>query len=51
MTDGPAGLRMTTHATAFPIGTLLASSWNVRLMGAVGKTMGNEVLESELTSF
>jgi beta-glucosidase len=46
MTDGPAGLRMTTHATAFPIGTLLASSWNVRLMGAVGKTMGNEVLES-----
>lgn len=46
MTDGPAGLRMTSHATAFPIGTLLASSWNVKLMDAVGKTMGNEVLES-----
>ncbi|MFT5252242.1 MAG: beta-glucosidase [Flavobacteriales bacterium] len=52
--DGPAGLRIksirednknTYYATAFPVGTALASSWNTTLIHTVGKAMGNEVKE------
>ena len=53
--DGPAGLRIaatrkgdstnTFYATGFPVGSLLASTWNTRLVTAVGKAMGNEVKE------
>lgn len=52
--DGPAGLRIgpgrygdTTNywCTAFPIGTLLASSWNDGIVSEVGAAIGNEVLE------
>jgi beta-glucosidase len=54
VSDGPAGLRIkpireedsnTYYATAFPVGTALASTWNEALINSVGKAMGNEVRE------
>lgn len=52
LTDGPAGVRIspvregnsaTYYATAWPSGALLASSWDVDLVNAVGTALGDEV--------
>ena len=54
LADGPAGLRInprrngtdqTFFCTGFPVGTVLASTWNEKLVEEVTAAMGNEVKE------
>ena len=50
LADGPAGAVVVTrpdskknyYATGFPIGSLLACSWNTGLVETIGQAIGNE---------
>jgi Beta-glucosidase-related glycosidases len=54
LADGPAGIRITStrsdtagtfYTTGFPVGTLLASTWNPEIVKEVGAAAGNEAKE------
>jgi beta-glucosidase len=59
--DGPAGIRVTkestsddgtttyNYCTAFPIGTMLAQTWNTDLIKRVGAAIGEEMAEIGVT--
>jgi len=57
MTDGPSGIRVEPNpfrrwpATAFPVPTMLASTWNPELVEAVGRAMGEEARDYGIDVF
>lgn len=46
--DGPAGIRLSTGGTAFPVAVLLAASWDVDLIGDFAKSAAREALANQV---
>lgn len=44
LSDGPNGIRMKAFTTCFPVGTMLASTWNHDLIWKEGEAMGEDAL-------
>lgn len=42
LADGPAGVRLEAHTTGFPVGTVVASTWNIELARELGQAVGRE---------
>lgn len=59
LSDGPAGLRLTQqiastpktyqYETAWPVGTMLAQTWNRDLVKKVGEAVGKEMVDAGVT--
>ncbi|MFB3160185.1 glycoside hydrolase family 3 C-terminal domain-containing protein [Neobacillus sp. 179-J 1A1 HS] len=52
LSDGPAGLHVTNvelACTAFPVGLLLAQTWDMELITEVGKAFGEEMLDTDVS--
>ena len=50
--DGPAGLHLPVNeygCTAYPVGTLLAQTWDMDLLAEIGKSFGKELLDNHMT--
>ncbi|WP_125712920.1 glycoside hydrolase family 3 protein [Companilactobacillus kedongensis] len=47
--DGPAGLRLDAKTTAWPVGTLLAQTWNRELIQKIGSAIGDEMKQLGIT--
>ena len=45
LADGPAGVRVNHPCTGFPVGSLLACSWDTDLIEKMASAMGKEALE------
>lgn len=43
--DGPAGVNLGSRATAYPVATALASTWDKEIVYEIGQCMGNETSE------
>lgn len=44
--DGPQGIRISNHCTAWPVSTLLASTWDTDLVYQVGKAAAREAADN-----
>jgi beta-glucosidase len=52
VSDGPAGLHVMAadpECTAFPVGLLLAQTWDTELITEVGKAFGKEMLDTDVS--
>jgi beta-glucosidase len=48
LSDGPAGIRITESCTAFPVGTLVGSTWNEELAEEMGQAVGREAAANSI---
>ncbi len=46
--DGPAGIRLTVHSTAWPCSTLQACTWDTELIRQIGVAVGEEAKKNDV---